>query len=73
MENYVFLYNEINVLCLLLLVLIAIYAGFAFDRLDARNYFIHACLTLGVFFMSDSLWYTLDRGVIRNTFVANYF
>lgn len=23
--------------------------------------------------MSDSLWYTLDRGVIRNTFVANYF
>lgn len=68
MASYIVLYTELNIFCSLIILLFLMHSFRGLGENISQRRFIPAMLSLIVFFMSDTIWYMMDRGLIfQNT------
>ena len=73
MASYIVLYTELNIFCSLIILLFLMHSFHGLGENLSQRRFIPAMLSLIVFFISDTVWYMMDRGLIfQNTTCSIY-
>ncbi len=71
-ENYVILYNVINIFCILLALTLFIHSKKNGSNNFKDRCFRSALISLIIFFLSDEIWYTMDQGLMPYNIVISH-
>lgn len=71
-ENYVILYNVINIFCALIALTLFVHSKKNGSNNLKDRCFRSALISLIIFFLSDDLWYTMDQGLIPYNIVISH-
>lgn len=64
MTSYLALYTEFNIFCSALILLLMFHSFLGFGNTTTQHRFVSAMITMVVFFLSDTLWFMMDRGAV---------
>ena len=71
-ENYVILYNVINIFCALIALTLFVHSKKNGSNNLKDRCFRSALISLIIFFLSDDLWYTMDQGLMPYNIVISH-
>lgn len=73
MFSYVTIYDEVNIFCTALILIFIFHSAAGLGNTVRRKRFVAAMIALIIFFLSDAVWYSMDSGLIPQSYSLNIF